>query len=115
MIQVIGFKKCRLTQKALRFFQERGIKVQNLDLAEHPLGGRELDNCAQAAGGLAGLADTEGAAWNRKGLAHMEFDLREELLADPGLLRTPIVRQGREASVGDAEAAWKSMAAREKT
>lgn len=114
MIQVIGRKKCKATQKAIRFFRERSIPVQQLDLAEHPLGGRELDNCAQAAGGLEKLLDIDGAAYTTRGMAHMDCDLREELLADTGLLRTPLVRQGKTIAVGDDEAAWKAMAAIEK-
>ena len=114
MIQIIGRKKCKATQKAIRFFRERSIKVQELDLAEHPLGGRELDNCAQAAGGLDRLLDTAGLAYQKKGLAHMEFDLRDELLANPELLITPLIRQAKTIAIGDDESAWKSMVAREK-
>jgi arsenate reductase len=114
MIQIIGRKKCKNTQKAIRFFRERSVKVQELDLAEHPFGGRELDNCAQAVGGLQNLIDSASPEYQKRGLAHMEYDLREELLRDTGLLRTPIVRQGKTAAVGDNEAAWKTMAAHEK-
>jgi arsenate reductase-like glutaredoxin family protein len=108
---VYGRKKCRASQKALRFFRERSVKVQNLDLEEHPLGGRELDAWAQAAGGLENLLATAGAAYARRGLAHLECDLREELLADPGLLRTPVVRAGRQFVFGDDESGWKRLAA----
>jgi arsenate reductase-like glutaredoxin family protein len=115
MIQIIGRRKCKATQKAIRFFRERNIPIQNLDLADHPFGGRELDNCAQAAGGLERLLDKEGASYCSRGLAHMDYDLRQELLADTGLLRTPLVRRGKSIAVGDDEAAWKQMAAAEKT
>jgi arsenate reductase-like glutaredoxin family protein len=114
LIQVIGRKKCKSTQKAVRFFRERNVAIQNLDLAEHPFGGRELDNCAQAAGGLEKMLDKEGAVYRERGLAHMDFDLREEMLADTRLLRTPLVRRGKSIAVGDDEAAWKQMAAAEK-
>ena len=114
MIQIIGRKKCKATQKALRFFRERGIKVQELDLAEHPLGARELDNCAQAAGSLEQLLDTASPSYQKRGLAHMEFDLREELLADTTLLRTPLVRQAKRIAIGDDESIWKAMAIQEK-
>jgi arsenate reductase-like glutaredoxin family protein len=115
MIQVIGRKKCKATQKAIRFFRERSIAIQSLDLADHPFGGRELDNCALAAGGLDKLIDTASPAYRDRGLAHMDFDPREELLDNTGLLLTPLVRQGKSIAIGDDEAAWKTMAAREKT
>lgn len=114
MIQVIGTKKCRATQRALRFFQERGVKVQFLDLAQRPLAAGELDNCARGAGGVEALLDTAGAAWRKRGMDHMKFDAREEALADNALLRTPIVRAGKTVLVGEDEAGWKAMAAAEK-
>lgn len=112
MIQVFGTKKCRDTQKALRFFKERGVQIQFRDIGEKaaPSPG-ELDDMAAALGGYGALLDLKGRAAAARGLAHMDYDAREELLADPALLRTPLVRAGRgRAAAGPDEKAWKEFA-----
>jgi len=111
MIQVFGTKKCRGTQKALRFFKERGVQIQFRDIDEKAPSPGELDDMAAALGGFAALLDLQGRAATVRGLAHMDYDPREELLADPGLLRTPLVRAGRgRAAAGPDEKAWKEFA-----
>ena len=114
MIQVIGTKKCKATQKALRFFRERSIVVQFLDVSVRALAPAELDNCARALGGVSALLDKAGIRWRERGMEHLECDQREELLADMDLLLTPVIRQGKTACIGNDEAAWKAMAAGEK-
>ncbi len=112
MIQVFGTKKCRDTQKALRFFKERGVSVQFRDIAEKAPSPGELDDMARAVGGIDMLVDAEGSAAKKRGLAYMEYDPREELSRDPLLMRTPVVRAGKgQASVGIDEAKWKLFAA----
>ena len=111
MIQVFGTKKCKDTQKALRFFKERGIELQFRDIAEKAPSPGELDDMARAAGGFEALIDAKGAAAVARGLAYMDYDAREELLAEPALLRTPLVRAGKgRAAVGPDEKAWKEFA-----
>lgn len=114
MIQIFGTKKCRDTQKALRFFKERGVDVQFRDIAEKAPSPGELDDIARGVGGVANLVDAEGAEAKKRGLSYMVFDPREELLRDPLLMRTPVVRAGKGiSSVGIAEAEWKRWAAEE--
>ncbi len=91
-IQLIGTKKSKETQKAQRYLKERGVAFQFVDLAERSLSPGELERIAAAAGGYEGLIDTESKAYAKRGMQYMEFDAREELSEDPGLLRTPIVR-----------------------
>lgn len=114
MIQIFGTKKCRDTQKALRFFKERGLDVQFRDIAEKAPSPGELDDMGRAVGGIASLVDAQGAEAKKRGLSYMDYDPREELLRDPLLLKTPVVRAGKGvASVGVAEADWKRYAADE--
>ena len=105
-IQVIGTNKCQITRKALRFFKERNVPFQFVDLAERGLSRGELEHIA-AAVPLDELVDREGREFARLGLSYLEFDTEEELLEHPLLLRTPIVRSGREAAVGDQTDCWR--------
>ncbi len=108
-LQVFGTRKCPDTRKAERFLKERGVAYQFIDLAEKGMSPGELRSVAAAAGGLDALVDREGERYRKRGLAYMELDLEEELLADPLLLRRPILRNGRRAVVGDAPEEWKRL------
>jgi arsenate reductase (glutaredoxin) len=111
-IQIFGTKKCRDTQKALRFFKDRGVEIHFRDIEEKAPSPGELDDVARTVGGYEELIDLGGRAATARGLAHMDYDPREELLRAPLLLRTPVVRQGKgRASVGVDEKAWKDFAA----
>lgn len=113
MIQIFGTAKCKTTRAAARFFADRRIKVQMVDLREKGLSRGELGSVARAVGGVRALYDAEGARAKERGLAHSgpdEARMTELLLADPLLLRTPIVRDGARAAVGEAEATWKAFA-----
>lgn len=108
-LQVFGTRKCPDTRKAERFLKERGVAYQFIDLAEKGMSPGELRSVAAAAGGLDALVDREGERYRKRGLAYMELDLEEELVADPLLLRRPILRDGRRAVVGDAPEEWKRL------
>ncbi|HCM26298.1 MAG: hypothetical protein A2Z99_04695 [Treponema sp. GWB1_62_6] len=111
MIQIFGGRKCRATQRALRFFKDRGIEVQFRDIEIKPPSPGELDDIARSAGGFPALLDDDSPAARARGLAHLVYDAREELLRDAGLLRTPLVRPGKgQAAVGMDEKAWKLFA-----
>ncbi len=111
MIQIFGTKKCRDTQKALRFFKERGVAVQFRDIAEKAPSPGELEDFARALGGYESLIDLQGAAAKARGLVHLQYDPREELEREPALLRTPVVRPRKgSAAVGADEKAWKAFA-----
>lgn len=106
-VQVIGTKKSKDTQKAERFFKERGVSVQFVDLRKRPLSGGELANIARAVGEEA-LLDTEGREYQSRGLAYMDFHVLEELEEHPELLRVPVVRHGKRATVGYQPETWQS-------
>jgi len=109
-LQLFGRKKDRETQRGQRWLQERRIVFAFVDLDLKPLSPGELDSVARAAGGHEALIDTTSAVYRNEGWAHRAFDPREELLAHPGLGRTPILRRGPQAVVGFDEAAWKALA-----
>ena len=109
-LQVFGTRKCPDTRKGERFLKERGIAYQLVDLADKGISKGELRAIAAALGADA-LMDAKGARFAEKGLGHMDFDPEEELLKDPLLLRTPILRDGRKAAVGFDPSAWKAFLA----
>jgi len=106
-LQVFGTRKCPDTRKAERWLKERGVKYQFVDLAGKGMSPGELRSVA-AALGIDALVDQEGERYARRGLAYLEADLEEELLADPLLLKTPVVRDGKRASVGYRPELWKA-------
>lgn len=118
MIQIFGHQKCKITRAAERFFKDRSIKVQSVDLKVKGLSKGELTSVASAVGGLKMLFDAQGVRAKEKGLhvsAPTDTRLLDALMADPLLLKTPIVRDGSQASVGDAPATWKAFADRART
>jgi arsenate reductase (glutaredoxin) len=104
-IQIFGTRKCQATRKAERFFRERGVPFQSIDLAEKGISRGELSSVAAAVGADA-LIDTECRRFKDRGLAYQDYDPVEEALSDPLLLKTPVVRDGRRAIVGYAPDAW---------
>lgn len=108
-VQIFGTKKCSETRKAERFFRERGVKLHVVDLAEKAMALGEIRNVAARVGGIEALIDREGKRYVDKGLKYAAptGPRIEQMLADDALLlRTPIVRWGKEASVGAAVATW---------
>jgi len=89
--------------------------VSNVEVSKPPITasaiGEQLDDMAAALGGFDALLDLKGRAAVARGLAHMDYDTREELLADPALLRAPLVRAGKgKAAAGADEKAWGEFA-----
>ncbi len=111
-IQIFGTKKSADTRKAERFFKERGIKFQSVDLKEKGLSKGELQSVIQAAGGLDAVIDPDCKDKDLLALlAHLVPEDRfEKVLENQQLLRQPIVRNGKKAAVGYQPEAWKKMA-----
>lgn len=109
-IQIFGKSKCFDTKKAERFFKERGVKFQSIDLPNKGMSKRELESVIRAVGGMEKLVDTKDpdyALWE-----HLLPDAqRDMLLETPEMLRTPIVRNGQKATVGEATPTWKAWIA----
>lgn len=108
-IQIYIGKKNNDSQKAERFFKERRIPYQLLDLKKHKLGQRELKLFADAVGAKA-LVDREGKKALERAVAHMDTEslILDELLRDPTALKSPIIRNGSKVTIGANEDTWKS-------
>jgi arsenate reductase-like glutaredoxin family protein len=106
-IQIFGTLKCQDTKKAQRYFRERRIPFQFVDLTRKGLSQGEL-NSLKAAVGIDNLIDREGKTYAEKNLKYLIHDIEEEILKDPLLLRTPIVRNGRDATTGYQPDSWKA-------
>jgi arsenate reductase len=105
-VQIFGTNKCRDTRAAQRFFKERGIKFQYIDIGMKGLSKGEL-NSVKASVGLGNLIDTEGKEYARLNLKYLTHDIEEELLEHPLLFKTPIVRNGGRSTVGYQPDVWK--------
>jgi arsenate reductase-like glutaredoxin family protein len=109
-LQLFGRRKDRDTQKGERWLKERRIPFHFVDLEIKPLSPGELEGVARAVGGFEKLIDESSAAYRAGGWAYKTFDPREELLAHPALVKTPILRLSPKAVVGFDETAWKELA-----
>ena len=107
-IQIFGKNKCFDTKKAQRWFKERGIKFQMIDLAQKAMSKGELDSVCSAVGGLDALLDEKSKGYAALAYLAFEEDKKAKLLEDGTLLQTPIVRNGRQATVGYCPAVWES-------
>ena len=86
-IQIFGTKKCNDTKKAERFFKERGIKYQFIDMKEKGMSKGEFTSVAQVNGGLENMINWEG---------------------NPQVIKTPVVRNGKQSTLGYQPNVWKS-------
>ena len=109
-IQIFGTKKCNDTKKAERFFKERGIKFQFIDMKEKGMSKGEYNSVKQAVGGYENLIDEKAKDKDTLMLIKYLADEAKEdkLLENPQLFKTPIVRNGRQATVGYKPEVWKT-------
>ncbi len=104
-IQIFGIKRCQDTRKAERYFKERAIPYQYIDLTVRGLSKGELDKVKSAVG-LENLIDTEGKEYTKRNLKYIVHDTEEMLLAFPLLFKTPIVRDGHKVAIGYHPEIW---------
>ncbi len=107
-IQIFGKAKCFDTKKAERYFKERGIRFQRIALESKGLSAGELASVKAAVGGLEALIDEKHPDAALVRYLSREEDKERRVLETPGLLRTPIVRNGRQATVGYCPEIWKT-------
>ena len=108
-LQIFGTKKCPDTRKTERFFKERRVSYQLIDLAQKGPSAGELRKISQAVGGAEKLINRDGRRYVDRGLKYAAPTgprIEQMLVDDPLLLRTPIVRAGDRATVGCDEATW---------
>ena len=107
-IQIFGKSKCFDTKKAERYFKERRIKYQMVDLIRFGMSGKEFDSVLRGIGGIDNLID-----WNAKSdeiplMKYMD-DARakeDKVFDNPKLMRTPVVRNGKQVTVGYCPEVW---------
>ena len=107
-IQIFGTSKSFDTKKAERYFEERRIAFQSIDLLRFGLSPREFDSVLRAVGGIDKLID-----WDKK---DSEIDLmrymddaaakEDKVYENPKLMRCPVVRNGKQATVGYCPEIW---------
>lgn len=109
-IQIFGTKKSFDTKKAQRYFKERRIKVQFIDLREKEMSKGELQSVMRAVGGLDALIDPKAKDQDTVALITYlaESQKFDKLLENQQILREPIVRNGKQATVGYEPDTWKT-------
>lgn len=109
-IQIFGTKKSFDSKKAERYFKERGINYQFVDMKEKGLSKGEFNSVCQAVGGLDQLIDTD--CKDKDLLALIQYiateDKAEKILENQRVIKTPIVRNGKQATVGYQPEVWKN-------
>ena len=103
-IQIFGTKKCNNTKKAERFFKERGIKFQFIDMKEKGMSKGEFNSVAQV------MNNWEGK--DNDLLALIKYiadeDTLEKVLENPQVIKTPVVRNGKQSTLGYQPDVWKA-------
>ncbi len=108
-IQIFGTKKCNDTKKAERYFKERGIKYQFINMKEKGMSKGEFTSVAQANGSLENMVNWEGK--DQDTLAIIKYiadeDKLEKILENPQVIKTPVVRNGKKSTLGYQPDVWK--------
>lgn len=108
-IQIFGTKKCNDTKKAERFFKERGVKYQFIDMKEKGMSKGEFTSVAQANGGIENMISQD--CKDKDILALIKYiaaeDKLEKILENQQVIKTPVVRNGKQSTVGYTPEVWK--------
>ncbi len=105
-IQIFGTAACRNTQKAQRWFKERRIPFQFVNLKEKEMSPKEFNSVLNAVGGIENMIDTESK--NYSSIAYLtDDDVFDKLFSTQSLLKTPVVRNGQLATCGYNPEVWK--------
>ncbi len=116
-IQIFGTSKCFDTKKAQRYFKERGIKFQFVDLGKFNMSRGELKSVLKATGGnLDNLINEKSKKFDSSFIKYLATqEAKEEKLLENGeLFKTPIVRNGKLATIGYCPDVWKQWEEKEK-
>ena len=108
-IQIFGTKKCNDTKKAERFFKERGIKYQFIDMKEKGMSKGEFMAVASANGGMESMVDWNGK--EKETVTLIKYLSKEDkllkILDNSAVIRTPVVRNGKLSTIGYQPDVWK--------
>ena len=107
-IQIFGKSKCFDTKKAERYFKERRIKFQSIDLKRYGMSPKEFDSVLRAVGGIDNLIDWDAKSGAVTLMKYMDDRRAKEdkVFEDPMLMKTPVVRNGKQATVGYCPEVW---------
>lgn len=109
-IQIFGTKKCNDTKKAERFFKERGIRYQFIDMNDKGMSKGEFISVAQANGVLENMINQDFK--DKDLLALIKYIAEEDklgkILENPQVIKTPVVRNGKQSTLGYQPDVWKS-------
>lgn len=108
-IQIFGTKKCNDTKKAERFFKERGIKYQFIDMKEKGMSKGEFNSVAAVNGGIENMINPD--CKDKDTLALIKYiadeDKLEKILENQQVIKTPVVRNGKQSTIGYQPDVWK--------
>ena len=109
-IQIFGKNKCFDTKKAERWFKERRVKFQAIDLKRYGMSGKEFDSVLRAVGGIDNLIDWESKDPQITLMKYMDDKRAKEdkVFDDPTLMKTPVVRNGKQATAGYHPEIWET-------
>ena len=109
-VQIFGKNKCFDTKKAERYFKERGVKYQSIDIAKYGMSKGEYESVKAAVGGIGALIDEKSKEYENNHIKHLasDDDKEESLMSNPAMFKTPIVRNKTKATVGYVSEVWKS-------
>lgn len=107
-IQIFGTSKCFDTKKAQRYFKERGIKFQFIDVVKYGMSGGEFDSVLRAVGGIDNLINWDSKEETVTLMKYMEDTRAKEdkVYDNQKLIKTPVVRNGKQATVGYCPEIW---------
>lgn len=106
-IQIFGKAKCFDTKKAERYFKERRIKFQRIDILTFGMSRGEFNSVKAAVGRNAMIDRTVDGAEILDYLAY-DADKDEKLIENPTFFKTPVVRNGKKATIGYCPDIWRS-------
>lgn len=109
-IQIFGKSKCFDTKKAERYFKERRIKFQSIDLVKYGMSNGEFESVLRAVGGIDNLIDWDSKNEAVTMMKYMDDKRTKEdkVFDDPRLMKTPVVRNGKQATVGYRPDVWEN-------
>jgi arsenate reductase-like glutaredoxin family protein len=109
-IQIFGSQKSQDSRKAERYFKERRIKYQLIDMKKYGMSGGEFDSILRAVGGVDNLVDWEGKSPDLDVLRYLAdpLDKEDKVFDNQSLIKLPVVRNGKQATVGYCPEVWSS-------
>lgn len=106
-IQIFGTAKSADTRKAQRYFKERNIRFQFIDMRQKGMSRGEFDSVLRAVGGVDAMLDIDAKDTEAVSLIRYIYDKEDKLYENQQVIKLPVVRNGRQATVGYQPDVWK--------